>query len=140
MFKRFFVDTSAWAAYYDADDRWHTSAKQAMASLINQRVAFVTTDYVLDETLTLLRYHAGHQAAVTFGEAVRKSQYVTLVRVDEVLWENAWQLFKQYHDKSWAFTDCTSFTLMRHLGIAQVFTFDKHFAQAGFQLWPLTEL
>jgi predicted nucleic acid-binding protein len=63
---KLFVDTSAWAAYYDSSDRWHTAAKEAITSLVDQRVTFVTTDYVLDETITLLVYHAGRTQALAF--------------------------------------------------------------------------
>jgi predicted nucleic acid-binding protein len=49
---KLFVDTSAWVAYYDADDRWHAIAKAAIDTLLNQRVTFVTSDYVLDEAIT----------------------------------------------------------------------------------------
>lgn len=133
---KLFVDTSAWAAYYDASDRWHAAARKAMASLVDTRVTFVTTDYVLDEAITLLLYHAGHQHAFAFGDAVQHSRQVQLVRVDASIWEEAWQLFRHYDDKVWAFTDCTSFVVMRQMGLMQAFTFDDHFEQAGFQLWP----
>jgi predicted nucleic acid-binding protein len=67
---KFFVDTSAWVAHYDVGDCWHTVAREAMASLVDSRVTFVTTDYVLDETITLLLYHAGRHCALAFGDAV----------------------------------------------------------------------
>jgi predicted nucleic acid-binding protein len=133
---RLFVDTSAWAAYYDSSDRWHTSAKEAITSLVDQRVTFVTTDYVLDETITLLLYHAGRAQALAFGDAVQQSRQVSLVRIDESAWEEAWRLFRCYDDKMWAFTDCTSFAVMRQMGLLRAFAFDSHFEQAGFQLWP----
>jgi predicted nucleic acid-binding protein len=34
--------------------------------------------------------------------------------------------------KKWSFTDCTSFVTMRELRIADAFTSDRHFLQAGF--------
>jgi predicted nucleic acid-binding protein len=133
---KFFVDTSAWVAHYDAGDRWHTAAREAMASLVDTRVTFVTTDYILDETITLLLYHAGRHHALAFGDAVQRSRQVQLVRVDAGIWEEAWQMFRRYDDKAWAFTDCTSFVVMQQMGLMQAFAFDDHFEQAGFQLWP----
>lgn len=32
------------------------------------------------------------------------------------------------------FTDCTSYVVMKELGIKLVFTFDEHFRQMGFKL------
>ncbi len=133
---KLFVDTSAWVAYYDADDRWHAVAGAAMTSLLNQRVTFITTDYVLDETITLLLYHAGRERALAFGDTVQRSRHVKLVRIDADTWEQAWRLFKQYDDKTWAFTDCTSFAVMHQMELQQAFSFDHHFEQAGFELWP----
>ena len=126
---KLFVDTSAWVAYYDVSDRRHAAARSAMASLLD-------TDYVLDETITLLLYHAGRQRAIDFGDAVQRSRHVKLMRIDADTWEQAWRLFKQYDDKTWAFTDCTSFVIMHQMGLWQAFAFDHHFEQAGFQLWP----
>ena len=131
-----FVDTSGWVAFYDASDRWHAAAKAAVAALVGQSVTFTTTDYVLDETITLLLYHAGRRRAVAFVDAVQRSRSVHLVRVDAGIWDEAWQLFKQYDDKTWAFTDCTSFVVMRRVGLERSFAFDHNFEQAGFELWP----
>jgi predicted nucleic acid-binding protein len=133
---KLFVDTSAWAAYHDPSDQWHVPAQEAMASLVNTRVTFVTTDYVLDETITLLLYHTGRQEAQAFGDAVQRSRQVRLVRIDASIWEAAWQHFKRFDDKTWSFTDCTSFVVMRQMELLQAFAFDSHFKQAGFQLWP----
>jgi predicted nucleic acid-binding protein len=133
-----FVDTSAWAAYYDTSDRWHAAARDAIQRSVHARVTFVTTDYILDETLTLLLMHAGRRAALQFGEAVQQSRNVDLVHVDPATWEQAWGMFRRYEDKMWAFTDCTSFAVMQQRGLQRAFSFDRHFEQAGFVLWPQT--
>lgn len=133
---KLFVDTSAWAATYNASDRWHTRARAALDSLVDSRTVLITTDYVLDETITLLLYHAGRSCALAFGDAVLRSRQVQLVRIGARMWEEAWQLFRRYEDKAWAFTDCTSFVVMRQRELTLAFTFDNHFAQAGFELWP----
>ena len=65
---------------------------EAVTSSIGARVTFVTTDYVLDETITLLLYHARRRQAVEFGDNVLKSRQVKLVRVDKGIWEEAWQI------------------------------------------------
>jgi len=131
-----FVDTSAWAAYYDPSDRWHAIAVSAIRRSVHARVTFVTTDYVMDETLTLLLMHAGRGLAIQFGESVQQSRNVERVHVDPATWDEAWQMFRRYEDKRWAFTDCTSFSVMRQWGLQRAFSFDRHFEQAGFTLWP----
>jgi predicted nucleic acid-binding protein len=131
-----FVDSSGWIALYDGQDQFHTVAKAALRSLRSYHLRLVTTDYVFDEAITFILNRTYHAAAVQFGRWLLNANNIELIRVDETVWQTAWKMFQRYHDKEWAFTDCTSFVLMRQLGLYQAFTFDHHFAQAGFQLWP----
>jgi predicted nucleic acid-binding protein len=96
----------------------------------------LTSDYVFDETLTLLMNRDGKQQAVRYGKWALKAENIELISVDENVWQAAWEMFQSYDDKQWAFTDCTSFILMRQHNLNQAFAFDRHFEQAGFQLWP----
>ncbi|MBI5054401.1 MAG: type II toxin-antitoxin system VapC family toxin, partial [Chloroflexi bacterium] len=41
-----------------------------------------------------------------------------------------------YNDKQYSFTDCTSFVVMQKRKLRDAFTFDHHFEQMGFRLWP----
>ena len=43
----------------------------------------------------------------------------------------AWEIFVQYEDKGFSFTDCTSFAIMERLKIDTAFVFDDHFIQYG---------
>lgn len=54
--------------------------------------------------------------------------------ITEEIEEQAWKLFKQYSDKDFSFTDCTSFVVMQQLGLSEVFTNDHHFEQMGFTI------
>jgi uncharacterized protein len=133
---RLFVDSSGWIALFDRDDRYHSQAAAAFAGLEGQSVHFITTDYVFDEALTFLRVRTGHTNAVRFGQWLLQARTVVWVTIEPAIWDAAWQMFQQYDDKAWAFTDCTSFVVMQRQQLYQAFTFDHHFAQAGFQLWP----
>jgi predicted nucleic acid-binding protein len=57
-----------------------------------------------------------------------------MLHVDEPTLEASWKLFRIMRDVS--FTDCTSFVLMRTLGLQAAFTFDRHFKRAGFKTIP----
>lgn len=131
-----FVDTSGWVALFDGDDKYHHEASQAFTRLQEQTIRLLTSDYVIDEVLTYLLYHAGWHTALRFGRWALQAEVVEIAWIDEVTWRAAWSMFESYEDNQWAFTDCTSFILMQRRSIWQAFAFDHHFEQAGFQLWP----
>lgn len=131
------MDTSAWYATEVEDDVNHRSARQFLAQLASGRHgAPVTTDYVLDETLTLLRSRRGLDAAVTFIEKIRGSNSVRVFWIDEGLFEKALSTFRRSGHKSWSFTDCTSFALMDELSLSEAFAFDRHFQEAKLVTHP----
>jgi len=131
-----FTDSSAWVAFYDDQDKYHAQARLAFQGLAKQAIVFVVTEYIVAETATLLLYRAGHARAVRFGDWALRSPNVRLIRLDIELWDKAWRLFKMYDDKDFSFIDCASFAVMRHERLSDAFTFDHHFEQAGFRLWP----
>jgi predicted nucleic acid-binding protein len=84
----------------------------------------------------LLRFRAGHKEAVDLGKWVLQSPLVKRINVDEKIWQAAWDLFVRHDDKHFSFTDCTSFAIMRQLGLLNAFAFDHNFEQAGFVMLP----
>lgn len=123
-----FVDTSAWCAYFDKTDAEHTSASQLMNQLT---LPLITSNYIIDETLTLIQDRMGHHLAIKIGKQFFAEQIVQLARItidDETA---AFKIFNRYADKNFSFTDCTSFALMERLKVKTAFAFDEHFAQFG---------
>ncbi|MBI5563657.1 MAG: PIN domain-containing protein [Chloroflexi bacterium] len=129
-------DSAGWLAVYDERDKYHAVASRAFQILLDQPVSFVVTDYVIAETLTLMLGRLGHRKAVAFGEWLVNSSQVRQIHVDMDLWDEAWRLFKKYDDKEFSFVDCASFVVMRREHLVDAFTFDRHFEQMGFRLWP----
>jgi predicted nucleic acid-binding protein len=127
-----FFDTSAIVAYFLEKDKNHLEAKRAIGRVVEKRMRLLVSDYVLDECITTMLAHAGHADAVKAGEFLLKSNIVEIVWLDTGLKLRAWEYFKRYHDKSCSFTDCTSFVLMKEMGIKHYIAFDAHFRQAGF--------
>jgi uncharacterized protein len=124
---------------YDRREPAHAVTRQAFEHLQRQRVALYVTDYVLDETLTLIQARVGHATAVSCGSQMLRARAIHLVHIDSEIWTEAWQMFQKYDDQDdqdFSFTDCTSFVVMRRLKIVDAFTADHHFEQMGFRLWP----
>ena len=128
-----FVDTSAWYAIVDADDSDH---KAAVAFHITNTTPLITTNAVFSETITLLRYRIGHDAARIFGQKLKESSFVRLVSVTPADEERAWEIFTKYRDQDFSFADCSSFAVMQRLKIGTAFTFDRHFSVMKFGVVP----
>lgn len=126
-----FVDTGGWYALADADDRHHEAVREW---LTRNTLLLLTTDYLFAETVTLIRLRRGHREAVEFGEKLRASAMAQIVPVTAEDREAAWEIFKKFRDQKFSFTDCTSFAVMKRLGLSRVLTVDKHFRVMGFVL------
>jgi hypothetical protein len=133
---RMYVDTSAFYALEDVSDDNHRKAIRIRDEIGDKKVGLLTSNFVMDETLTLIRIKLGHDAAVNFGKNIRKSKIINVVHVTEEIEEHAWMIFVKYQDKDFSFTDCTSFEVMKKYGVKRAFTFDDHFKQIGFEINP----
>ena len=137
MLPRIFIDTSAFLALEDESDQYHDEAIQFHEQVLRRRrYEIVTTSYILDETLTLIRFRVGINASIDFSKKLRKSEVVKIVRVSRGIEEESLDIFEGYDDKDFSFTDCVSFVVMREMGIKEVFAFDQHFNQMGFVRKP----
>ncbi len=132
---RIFVDTSAWIAIADDSDKYHSEAKSYYLQRLKEKTRFLTSNDVLAETYTWLRYHVSHSYAVRFHQMVTSAEKL---RTLEILWVNramadaAWEIFERYNDQLFSFADCTSFVLARHAKVNEIFAFDEDFAMMGF--------
>ncbi len=135
MTSRIFVDTGAWIALEVTNDQNHHSAINFFR-LQGYLYRWVTTNWVVAETVTWLRRRAGHAAALRFGTRLKSSKQVLVVRVSATHEERAWSIFAHYDDKDFGLVDCTSFAVMESMGIQQAFAFDRHFRQFGFDILP----
>jgi hypothetical protein len=134
--KALFVDTAGWMACADSADPAHHAATKARDTWLEQGGLLITTDYIADETLTLIRIRLGHAAAEAWWRQVDGSSLLRWEVISPARADKARSLFFRYHDKDFSFTDCTSFVVMRELKLREALTTDHHFAQAGFTLRP----
>ncbi len=130
------ADSAGWLALYDQSDKYHTRARHAFRELAGRKINFIVTDYLIAEAVTLIRGRAGHATAIMCGDWLLNSPRVRLIRADSEVWSEAWRLFKRYDDKEFSFVDCLSFVVMQRERLVEAFTFDHHFKQMGFRMWP----
>jgi predicted nucleic acid-binding protein len=92
----------------------------------------VTTDYVLDETATLLKARGHRHQAGAFFESIFRSTACRIEWMDPEQFRETERSFLKHEDQSWSFTDCFSFRVMHLLRLRDALTTDKHFREAGF--------
>lgn len=124
-----FVDSGGWYALFVPSDPNHA---RAIGWAATNHSRLLTTDYVLDETLTLMRARRQGDIALDFGRSLFGPRSPALVRyLTPAEIGRAWDVFERYADKEWSFTDCASKVVIDSLAIPQAFSFDRHFRQFG---------
>lgn len=133
-----FIDTSAFISLRDTKDINHKKAKDFRDELRKNKINLFTTNFIFDEVYTY--FCKFHDVAVEMGELIRNSPGIIIYNRITADDENrAWELAKKYKDKTFSFTDCTSFVFCERVGLEDVFAFDEHFDQYGkFNVLPKT--
>ena len=137
--KRIFVDTGAWIAVAVARDNTHEAAAAHARHLADTKAPLLTTNYVLAETYTRIRYDDGHTKALIFDTLIRemmRRRQLSIAWITASIHEEAVELFRRYADQQFSMVDCASFVVARRRDVREVFGFDHHFATMGFVLRP----
>lgn len=142
MAERLFVDTWGWLTLHDKAERHHQVARQVYQNTLATQGQLYTTDYVLDETITLLFRRLPPQRAGQSMNALLSSfdnAGFHLIPITEDRFAAAQTLRSRFLDKPLiSFTDLTSMVVMQELNILMILTEDKHFTVVGmsFQRVP----
>lgn len=129
-----FVDTSMFKALIDEKDEFHTQSMSIWKSLKEESVGLVTSNYILDETFTLVRARLGIAVVKRLRDTFLSSSHILkVIRVTIQDEADAWKWFVLPWSKL-SFTDCISFAIMERLHLKRVATFDRHFRQATFDI------
>ena len=126
-----FVDTSAFIAILDKNDDHHARAKMAWLRLLKEKCEFVTTNFVLLETIAIIQHRIGIDAVQAFNSAIYP--LLNIVWIDKNTHDNGINSVLVAGRKKLSLVDCISFNVMRQTDLQHEFTFDKHFSQQGFK-------
>jgi predicted nucleic acid-binding protein len=131
-----YIDTGALLARHLSKDRYHFQASSFWHSIRKKNETCMTSNFVLDETFTLLGRRAGYDFAAQRAKNIYSSKSISIIRPTREDELKAIDFFEKYSDHRISFTDCVSFVLMQTRKIKRVFTFDHHFQILGFQAYP----
>lgn len=133
--RKIFIDTGAWYALKNRKDPNHEDAVHFFKTMANKKIICYTSDYVIDEAITLTRTRLNNHevskklAMELFSEQAAKIIYVAPKHLPQAL-----EIFKKYRDQTFSFTDCTSFAIMEDYNIAEALAYDSHFNFESFGL------
>jgi uncharacterized protein len=125
-----FLDTSALYAVFHAEDQCHQRAAETWEDLIRSGAALHTSSHVLLELVSLLQRRLGISAVEALTTHVLP--WVHVVWIDERLHVQGTATLLAAQRRDLSLADCTSFAVMRALGLRKVFTLDPHFSEQGF--------
>ncbi len=124
-----FVDTTFWVGDADSNDDFHSSSHMVIEALRTGKTpSALTTDFVLDETVTILGKRKGFGAdkAATVAERILSSPRVFTVYVNEALMNESLKLFPEHRGKL-SLTDVVSLAVMRRYDVGRIFSHDHDF-------------
>jgi predicted nucleic acid-binding protein len=122
-----FIDSGGWRSVLIESDQYHEIGTDYFRALMAVGAQALTTDYVLDEVITRLRYDVGHAKAAEFLGLIHDatdSGALAIHRIDKHLWVQAEAIFLRYGDACLSFTDCTSFALLNEQVVDEIFGYD----------------
>jgi uncharacterized protein len=128
-----FVDTGVWFARFVSDDPEHKRVAAWFASNIEP---LTTTDYCVDETLTLLSARKRPKLAVEAGRVLFEEALARIHFLDASQIHRAWILFQRRATAGWSCTDCASKIAIDDLKIDSAAALDLHFRQFGIGVAP----
>ena len=128
-----FIDTGPFLAQRLSRDPYRKQSLSVWKRLEQSNERLATSNFVLDELITLLAKRASCAFAFDAVRGLYDSSRLSILRPeseDEIL---ALGLMRQFADPEISFTDYLSFALMKRNRIRKAFTFDKHYKIAGFE-------
>jgi len=124
-----FVDTTFWVGDADSNDDFHESAQKVIEAIrLGDAPVAMTTDFVLNETVTILgrRKGFGAEKATRVADIILSSPRVFTVYIDEALFKNSLEEYPAYKGKL-GLTDVSTIVTMKTYGVREVFSHDRDF-------------
>lgn len=129
------VDSDAFVALTKKDDGNHEKAIEILEALLHAKVSFLTSNYVVAETITVISQRVSHRAALLFVKEIKSQDASFLVRwVDEDIEKMAIEIFKNQTSKNVSFVDCTNIAIIQIDKIDAIFSFDKIYKRNGIRM------
>ena len=109
-----FIDTSAFYAVKIKTDKNHKVGINFFNFVLkNKSYSFITSEFIIFETVTLFKSKIDIIEAIKIGKFFRNSEHIRIIKITDDLISSAWEIFDKYDDKEFSFIDCSSFAFMK---------------------------
>ena len=129
------ADTSGLYSLLNRREQFHTEA-MAFYDTLPRQTEVIVIEYILLETMTLLRARGFSNLAVQFRHNLETSQIFTLRYSTPELEQATFDVFRRFSDKAWSYADCALLAVANALNTSLVFSLDQHIEQMGLQRVP----
>jgi len=134
-----FIDTAAFLAVLNNNDQFHRAAKNVWDEILSSEdSSLFSSNYVILETIALLQHRFGLEALRLFESEILP--VIEIAWVNETIHKQSMSALLVANRRNLSLVDCTSFEMMRQIGLDATFTFDPHFREQGFKVVPESEL
>jgi predicted nucleic acid-binding protein len=129
MENRVFIDSSFFIAVVNADDPLHARAVEIMRSAHDKGAIFspVTSNFVVNEVITVLSQRTGKALALAFADFIYHSSPMHIITIDRTIEAKAVEYLKNIASKNVSFCDCTILAILELFHIPFLATFDRDF-------------
>jgi uncharacterized protein len=129
-----FVDSGAWIALALSADPLHQRAREQWETLQGTGARLLTSVPVVVETFTFLDRNATRDVALAWKESIYDPGTVKILACELRDLQQSWDYFRRADLHKLSAVDATSFVIMKRAKIRFAYTFDHHFAAAGFKM------
>jgi predicted nucleic acid-binding protein len=133
------IDTWGWLVLEDSRDPSHEAASRIYSEAVGAGGNIFTTNFILNETMTLLYRRRPFEEVSRFIRGLLISPFIRIEEVTKARFRKAYEMRLKFRDKpDISFTDLTTMIVAQELNTMDILTGDRHFVQVGlgFRLFP----
>lgn len=133
------VDTSAWLAYALSNEKQHKEIVDFFIRGRDEGTVFLTSNDIVDETVTRLLYDKNHHVASEFIKLIQESikkKILAQLWTDEQIQHEAFDILDKYKDHKLSLTDATTIAIVHRFKLDAVLTLDSDFKNVGVRSLP----
>ena len=127
-----FIDSGGFYVLISSQSESHETSIAVMEDAAKYRRRAITTDYIIDETATLLRARGLSKLLTEFFRLTEESKALAVEWTTPDRFASARKSMLKHLDQEFSFTDCVSFIVMKEFRLTDALATDDHFRIAGF--------